>query len=185
MSDLAADVDRLVDVPETARLLSVSKATVYRMIHDGELQPVKVRNKIRLPLDGYSPSWTRREGDVMVLTVLAVALPFLPLALALRYARRADEWSSITDRERVSRALQSSVPVSAWTYGAGVRAGTAPHGAGADASRATSCLASEGRPATAPISSLRAKVDRPIPLPRMAMASRDAAGDFSTGHPVT
>lgn len=49
-ADLEPDVDRLIGVPETAARLAVSKATVYRMIHDGQLEPVKVRNKIRLPL---------------------------------------------------------------------------------------------------------------------------------------
>lgn len=44
------DVDRLIGVPETAERLAVSRATVYRMIHDGQLDAVKVRNKIRLPL---------------------------------------------------------------------------------------------------------------------------------------
>lgn len=38
----------LMSIPEVARALNVSRQTVYRLIEDGQLIPVKVRGAVRL-----------------------------------------------------------------------------------------------------------------------------------------
>lgn len=35
-------------IPETARLLAVSRPTVYRLISDGELSPIRLRSHLRV-----------------------------------------------------------------------------------------------------------------------------------------
>lgn len=40
---------KLLTVAEVAALLRVSKMTVYRMVHAGEIRSVKVRRSFRLP----------------------------------------------------------------------------------------------------------------------------------------
>lgn len=42
----------------------------------------------------------------MILTVALALSCFVPLAVALLYARRDDEWASIVEHQRVSAALR-------------------------------------------------------------------------------
>ena len=111
----------------------------------------------------------------MVLTVALALSCFVPLGVALLYARRDDEWASISERERVSRALAVSTTGAARAgYGKNLRLPASV----VESSSGYAVLAADGRPVV--LTSIPAKADRPTPLPRMAMASRDAAGTFST-----
>ena len=47
----SAPPDRLLTVRDVARALSVSTATVYRLVHEGQLPHVRVLNAIRLRSD--------------------------------------------------------------------------------------------------------------------------------------
>jgi excisionase family DNA binding protein len=53
-SDKAPDPNKLVSVKEAADLLSISPRTVWRMIADGQLTPVRVRRCTRLILSQIS-----------------------------------------------------------------------------------------------------------------------------------
>ncbi|MDO5496061.1 MAG: helix-turn-helix domain-containing protein [bacterium] len=49
MSDLSAGVPRFLTVAEVADLMRVSKMTVYRMVHSGDLPAVRMGRSFRVP----------------------------------------------------------------------------------------------------------------------------------------
>ena len=59
----------VLTIPEAADALRVSRATVYRIIDDGDLQSVKVRGVMRVRLSAlnrYLDALERRSRDEMV-----------------------------------------------------------------------------------------------------------------------
>ena len=49
MSDVTAGVPRFMTVAEVAEAMRVSKMTVYRMVHGGELPAVRMGRSFRVP----------------------------------------------------------------------------------------------------------------------------------------
>jgi excisionase family DNA binding protein len=56
-------VPNLVSIPDVARLLSVSKTTVYRWIQTGTLRGLRVASKILVPKDALEVFRDRMDGD--------------------------------------------------------------------------------------------------------------------------
>lgn len=50
MPELGAGVPRFLTVAEVADMMRVSKMTVYRMVHSGELPAVRMGRSFRVPL---------------------------------------------------------------------------------------------------------------------------------------
>lgn len=48
----APDDVLLLKVPEAARRLSLSQATVYRLIESGEIPVMRIGRSVRIPVDG-------------------------------------------------------------------------------------------------------------------------------------
>lgn len=51
---------RVLTIPEVAEALNASKSTVYRLIGDGDLPALKVRETLRVPVDGFE-EYLRRQ----------------------------------------------------------------------------------------------------------------------------
>lgn len=62
----AVGAEELLTVGEVAEILKVSKATIYRWIHEGHLDSVRVGpGTLRIPvhaLDGWKERWNDEEG---------------------------------------------------------------------------------------------------------------------------
>lgn len=108
-----------------------------------------------------------------LLYVIAAFIVFFGSVICMTGAIENRRDSDLTACCDICRARKHSVPTTnAWSYGPGN--GKAPLAVvGADPLRATSRLASEGRPAPALVN--RAKVDRPTPA-AIGTASLEAAG---------
>lgn len=66
----AASTERLLTTEDVAVVLKVSVRTVERMLHDGEITPVRLRGLVRFRLedvfhDTTEVSWDRREGETL------------------------------------------------------------------------------------------------------------------------
>jgi excisionase family DNA binding protein len=64
MSTQPADqrYEQLLTITEVAQALRVSKMTIYRLVHDGQLQSMRIGKSLRIPvsaLDGYLRKYSR------------------------------------------------------------------------------------------------------------------------------
>lgn len=61
-SDPAEDPDTFTTVAEVAALFGVSKMSIYREVHAGELRAIRVGRQIRIPLRALREYMARNEG---------------------------------------------------------------------------------------------------------------------------
>lgn len=51
MNDQRLTSPLLHDIPDVSRMTGLSRATLYRLIAEGRLQPVKIGRSVRIPAD--------------------------------------------------------------------------------------------------------------------------------------